>query len=126
MYSASWIKWMEVVGPLTASIMQTNHDTEDTARRCVRGLAVDHTMPTPPEVLEASEAGSRLTALLQTAVTPDERRLIRMLDTLIDQMWMHSTGKGLRGELRKMWKQCGMSEWRFYAAFNAIKQREFT
>ena len=114
MYAESWMRRREVRG--------LNMENLKEMQRC--GTKYQGAL-TPPEILEAQEEGTRIMSMLHNAVTEDERRLIRLLDRLVDRAWMFTTGKGLRGELRKMWKRRGMSEWRFYMAFNAVEQREF-
>lgn len=80
----------------------------------------------PPEVLEVRERVGAIERLLSVATTPDERRLIELIDTVIDQAWRLDTGKALRGELRHLWRAEGRTEWGFYKAFHAVQHRRVT
>lgn len=79
--------------------------------------------PSPPQILEASEAPSAFENLLASAVTPDERRWAELADALLDEAWRFGTGKALRGELRRLWLAEGRSKHSYYKAFCAICER---
>ena len=86
-------------------------------------LVYPDSRPTPPDALEAAETPSAFEALLEGAMSKDERRMAKLIDALMDEAWRFDTGKALRGELRRMWNACGMSTPRFYTAFHALKAR---
>ena len=77
----------------------------------------------PPEVLELGEEPTAFESLLNAATTADERKLIRLIDTVLDEAWRFDTGKALRGELRRLWTLRGLSTRRFYAAFHGLAER---
>ena len=76
-----------------------------------------------PELREIAEEATPFERLLSEAVTPEEHLLMVLLDKLLDDAWKFGTGKALRGELRKMFKGCGYSDRRFYAAFHSVEKR---
>jgi len=82
--------------------------------------------PSPPELVAQFEEGTVLEQLLRGALTEDERELLCLIDALVDEAWRLSTGKALRGELRRAFTSHGRSERRFYTAFYGIKKRVFT
>jgi len=82
--------------------------------------------PSPPELVAQFEEGTVLEQLLRGALTEDERELLYLIDALVDEAWRLSTGKALRGELRRAFTSHGRSERRFYTAFYGIKKRVFT
>jgi len=82
--------------------------------------------PSPPELVAQFEEGTVLEQLLRGALTEDERELLCLIDALVDEAWRLSTGKALRGELRRAFTSQGRSERRFYTAFYGIKKRVFT
>lgn len=84
------------------------------------------TRPQPPVALQMAEEGTLLERLLREAVTEDERELLYLIDALVDEAWRLSTGKALRGELRRAFTSQGRSERRFYTAFYGIEKRVFT
>lgn len=81
------------------------------------------TRPTPPEQVATMEEDSVFERLLREAVTPEEHLLILLIEELLDEAWRLNTGKGLRGELRRMFKGRGLSDRRFYTAFHSVEKR---
>lgn len=79
--------------------------------------------PRPPEVLEMKEERAGIEGLMAVALSEDERRLVAVIDRLADEAWRFPTGKALRGEMLRMWKEAGRTEWGFYQAFHALKDR---
>lgn len=86
-------------------------------------LSADKNIPQPPEVLELGEEPTAFESLLNAATTADERKLMRLIDTVLDEAWRFDTGKALRGELRRLWLLRGLSARRFYAAFHGLAER---
>lgn len=84
------------------------------------------TRPQPPVALQMAEEGTLLEQLLRGALTEDERELLYLIDALVDEAWRLSTGKALRGELRRAFTSHGRSKRRFYTAFYGIEKRVFT
>lgn len=78
---------------------------------------------TPADALLLAEEPTVFERLLDAAVTTDERRLLRLIDALLDEAWRFETGKALRGELRRLWTLRGLSGRRFYAAFHGLAER---
>lgn len=81
------------------------------------------TRPTPPEQVATMEEVGVFERLLREAVTPEEHLLILLIEELLDEAWRFNTGKGLRGELRRMFKGCGLSDRRFYTAFHSVEKK---
>jgi hypothetical protein len=76
----------------------------------------------PPALTETAEEETTMEALLREAVTSEEHLMLQMIDKLVDESWRFDTGKGLRGELRKMFLACGLSKRAYYRAFHALKE----
>lgn len=102
---------------------QSYQDSKEiTGMHITLGNAVDY-RPRPPEMLEMKEEPTGIEGLMAAAMSEDERRLVAVIDRLADEAWRFPTGKALRGELRRMWKEVGRTEWGFYQAFHALKDR---
>ena len=89
-------------------------------------ITLDNTVdrrPRPPEALEMQETPAGIEGLMIGALSDDERNLVVVIDRLADEAWRFPTGKALRGEMRRMWKEAGRTEWGFYQAFHALKDR---
>ena len=123
MYAESTMKRRETLGMTEILHNAEKVTVENISLRPELALAVDHSVPSPAEALEIAETPTAFEAMLGAAVTADERRMVKMLDKLMDTAWRFDTGKSLRGELRRMWNARGMSTPRFYTAFHALKQR---
>lgn len=76
--------------------------------------------PTPPEVLEAAEELTATEKLLRRATTRDERRMVKLMEGLVDDAWQFCSTRALRGEMRRRWSAGGLSERRYFAAFHAL------
>ena len=105
MYSERWLQSQEITG-MEITITNAKDDRA-----------------TPPETLMAQEAINPLTALLNQAATEDERRFVELAEVLLDSAWQFPTGKALRGELRRLWKNEDRTEWGFYKAFHTLAAR---
>lgn len=119
MYSETYVRYKEV------TILDPMLDAETTRVPSPRFTVLhsEGAAPTPPEALQRKETATMFERLLRDAVTPEEHALIVLLDDLVDEAWRFETGKGLRGELRRMFTAMGFSERRFYAAFHGIEKR---
>lgn len=93
---------------------QMNHEDLD-------NIAVDN--DTPAKIAERADEPTPFERVLMAACTNDERALANMLETLLDKSWELATGKAMRGELRSMFLETGRSKRRYYAAFNALRER---
>ena len=77
----------------------------------------------PPVLIEQAEEETILETLLRESVTAEEHTLLCLIDALVDEAWRFKSGKALRGELRRMFREMGLSNRRFYAAFHGIEKR---
>lgn len=136
MYTDSYMNQREfpvLTEILVAANVESGHDSSvDRATsglpggvffNCVEELGEDKSALCPPDALTLAEEPTVFERLLDAAVTTDERRLLRLIDALLDEAWRFETGKALRGELRRLWLLRGLSGRRFYAAFHGLAER---
>lgn len=125
MYAANYTRQKEisVMTPVLASLEGYETDNPGAKVAGLRALATDKKIPAPPEQLEREEEGDFFERLMREAVTPEEHVLVLLIEELMDRAWAFQTGKALRGELRRMFTEQGMSDRRFYAAFHSIEKR---
>ena len=125
MYTENYMRQKEVkaVTPILDSIEGYESDSPGAGAAKLRSLAIDKKILAPPDQLEREEEGEFFERLLREAVTPEEHVLVGLIEELLDRAWEFQTGKALRGELRRMFTEQGMSDRRFYAAFHSIEKR---
>ena len=123
MYAESTMKRRETLGMTEILHNAEKVTVENISLRPELALAVDHSVPSPAEALEIAETPTAFEAMLNAAMTSDERALLKLIDRLFNAAWQFDTGKDLRGELRRMWNAKGRSTRRFYTAFHALEMR---
>ena len=125
MYVEDWMRQKEVTGlTVIIDMASIGDDGRGDTRGCkLAELATDHSIPAPPEMVQAAEEETMFESLLRGAVTPEEHMLLCLIDGLVDEAWRFKTGKALRGELRRLFTGKGYSERRFYAAFHGIEKK---